>query len=258
VSHLRQAWAAAAAPQSGSRWHHLWLPADPVVAHSALVHLSRTASRRTAAGSFDHDRLADLVSEGGGFSHHPTQGTPPASGFMASYHADEGSPEAAVHHISQITPDHIAEHRAAIGHHLEQPDSYQGGWHDKATGDVYLDASRHFHDEPSVRKFSVQQHQKAYFDLHDFSTKYVHPKLDPDAMKDHDAWKQKYAEVGHEPPAGYSSYQHKYPASDEQKSHWAEQGHHLAQAPAEPGVPMGPWLTPGYADKELARRAGKL
>lgn len=249
-SHLRQAWADLGLPSHNGRFRHVFLPPDPVEAYSAVLHLARRTAalnHHLASGQYDHDRLHDLVANEG-FSHHPVHGTPPPTGYMASYDAPHGSGEAAVHHISEITPDHIATHRAAIAHHLEQPNSYQGGWHDTADGNVYLDASRHFHDEGECREHCVREQQKAYFKLDDFSERYVHPKLDPLAQKDHEAWRDRYSEVGHEPPAGYSTYAHRYPATEEQKQFWGDKGHHLAVRDkadtAMAGRPIGEFRAP--------------
>lgn len=254
MEHIRQRWRMAAASQSTARFVHLFLPPDPDEAHRALayVHLSRLARRVTAAEAteYDHARLHDLIAHEG-FSHHPVHGTPPATGYMASYDAPEGSGQAVVHHISAITPEHIATHREAIAHHLAKPDSYQGGWHDTADGNVYLDASRHFHDEGECRGHCVREQQKAYFRLDDFSDRYVHPKLDPLALKDPKAWQERYAEHGQDPPEGYGSYVHRYPATDEQREHWAQRGHHLASAGKGrmAGWPVGPWRSEAWVEQ---------
>lgn len=264
MQHLRRTWAALGVPAGGERFQHFFLPEDPVEAHLALVHLlqsRRTASRRLTANTepteYDHGRMHDLVANGG-FSHHPEYGSAPSEGFMASYHAPEGSGIAQVHHLSKIGPEHIADHRAAIAHHLSQPDSYQGGWLDRGEDKVYLDASRHFHNEDDVRKFAVQEKQKAYFNLGDFSEKYLHPKLDPDAMKDHEAWKAKYAHLPeHErenPPAGYESFAHLYPPTDDQREHWRQRGEHLANKMA--GRPVGPWRNEAWVESQLRQRQG--
>lgn len=282
MRHLRQAWAATANPGSG-RFVHVFLPEDADDAHRLLVLMSRGTHQAAAAGEpseYDHARLHDLVADGG-FSHHPGHGAAPTSGFMASYHAPEGSGMAVVHDLAKTGPEHIAEHRQAIGEHLAKPDSYQGGWLDRTEDKVYLDASRHFEDEGHVRKFAVQQKQKAYFNLHDFSEKYLHPKLDPDAMKDEGAWRQKYAHLPeHErdnPPEGYNSFAHLYPATDEQKNHWAEKGHKISnrgggqrtsdvqgRPAAVPvrlnpmaGRPVGAFRDPQYVEAELGRRHGR-
>lgn len=248
--HLRQAWAAAVTAKQGSRFVHVPLPDDPHEAYQLLVSLAPHTGRRHAAAheeghGYDQARIADLIAEdGGGFSYHPGKGPAPSSGFMASYEAPEGSGIGAVHHISQLQPEHIAAHREAIKEHLAKPDSYQGGWYDKGDGHVYLDASRHFHDEGSVRQFALDEKQKAYFDLGKFEETYLHPKLDPKAMTDHSGWEKHYKEHGHEPPAQYHSYAHLYPPTDEQKDFWANKGHKIGQAkpPHLAGRPLGPWM----------------
>jgi hypothetical protein len=232
VSHLAEAWrlARTASGGGGVRFQHFFLPDDPDEAHRALVHLSRTGMRHRAVdqahGEYEQGRLHDLVANEG-FSHHPVHGAAPSHGFMASYHAPEGSGIAPVHHISEIGPEHIAAHRQAIGEHLKDPSTYQGGWHDTATGDVYLDASKHHTDEHAVRDFAGGQKQKAYFHLGDFTERFMHPKQDPLAMKDHDAWKDRYKDVGTEPHPAFKSYAHLYPHTDEQKKFWGDRGEHL-------------------------------
>lgn len=257
-AHLRRAWAVLHEAYNGARFQHVYLPADPHEAYTALTHLSRTASRRTALEDhhYDHARLADVIAEGG-FSHHPTHGTPD-KGYMVS-HDDDGSGIATVHHVSELTPEHIAAHREASAHLLKNPNTFQGGWHDTDDGQVYLDVSRHHHDEHEARKFAVEQRQKAYFNTHTFDTHYLSPRHDPLALKDHDAWSQKYAPVGHDAPEGYGEFAHRYPASQDLKDFWSARGHHIARAKGKyDGEPMGPWRSPRWVEQELARRAGYL
>lgn len=276
--HLRRAWATLAARPNNTRLIHIELPDDPYEAHHTITTLAqggRTAVRHTAAEAtpYDHARIHDLVREtegGGGFSNHPAHGSPPGHGFMASYEAPEGSGISQEHDISEIQPEHIAEHRQSIAHHLSQPDSYQGGWLDKGEGKVYLDASRRFPEESDVRQFSLDNKQKAYFDLSNFDETFLHPKLDPLAMKDPEAWKAHYEKHGYEPPEQYHSYSHLYPPTDDQKKFWGEQGHHLAkkdeqktaakQPPGKPahlaGRPVGPWMNEGWVSEQLRKRHG--
>lgn len=236
---------------TGARFQHFFLPEDPDEAHRALVHLTRTAHRRlAAAGSYDHDRLHDLVASEG-FSHHPLHGGAPSSGYMASYDAPEGSGQAVVHHISAITPDHIAAHRTAISEHLAKPHSYQGGWHDTADGNVYLDASRHFDNEHACREHCGHEQQKAYFHLGDFTERFMDPHQDPLAMKDHDAWKDRYAHVGTEPHPAWHGYGHRYPNTPEQDEHWS-----LHSKGAMTGRPVGEFRSERYVADQLRRRSG--
>lgn len=265
-------WAFHAAAKSDARFVHVLLPDDEHEAVNALAAAAQGNRRRAAAPGgaeeYDRARLHDLVANGG-FSSHPARGDAPSEGYMASYHAPEGSGLAVVHDLKDVRPEHIAAHRQAAAEHLAKPDSYQGGWLDRAEDKVYLDASRHFKDEGDVRKFAVQQKQKAYFDLHDFSEKYLHPKLDPDAMKDHGAWQQKYAHLPeHEredPPEGYNSYSHLYPATDEQKDFWKGKGHTVATQQPKPtpksatpmaGRPVGPFRDGKWVLDTLRKRHG--
>lgn len=268
-------WGLTAAAKSEARFVHLVLPDDEHEAVAALAAASQGGRRQANAPSegeeYDRARLHDLVANGG-FSSHPARGDAPSAGFMASYHAPEGSGLAVVHDLKDLKPEHIAAHRQAAAEHLGKPDSYQGGWLDRADDKVYLDASRHFKDEGDVRKFAVQQKQKAYFDLHDFSEKYLHPKLDPDAMKDEHAWRAKYAHLPeHEreaPPAGYEHFSHLYPATDEQKDFWKGKGHTVAkkqQAQPKPtlksqtpmaGRPIGPFRDGQWVMDRLRDRHG--
>lgn len=258
MDHLRQGWRRVAATQDGARFQHVFLPADPHEAHSALIGLALAGRHtshlvRLAASEYDHGRLHDLVADEG-FSHHPEHGAAPSTGWMASYHAPEGSGVAQVHHMASIAPEHIAAHREAAAHHLAEPRSYQGGWHDTATGDVYLDASRHFDDKHEALDFAAGQKQKAVFHLNDFSEHFLHPKQDPLAMKDHDAWKSRYAETGTEPHPAFHSYGHQYPFTDDQKKFWGDKGHHVGYREPSPewqGRPMGPWRSERHAERVL-------
>jgi hypothetical protein len=232
---------------TGARFQHFFLPEDPDEAHRALVHLTRTAHRRVAAGSYEHGRLHDLVANEG-FSHHPLHGAAPSTGYMAAYDAPEGSGQAVTHHISQITPEHIAAHRAAISEHLDKG-AYQGGWHDTADGNVYLDASHHFDDKHSALNFAGHQQQKAIFNLHDFSEHFLNPRQDPLAMKDHEAWKARYADTGTEPHPAFHSYAHRYPNTPEQDEHW-----NLHSKGAMAGRPVGQFRSARYVEDQLRRR----
>jgi hypothetical protein len=257
MEHLLLRWAALG---HTARLQHVFLPADPEDAYEALLSLhvnghpgGRHYASEAEAGEYDHARLHDLAANEG-FSHHPLHGAAPASGYMASYDAPEGSGQAVVHHITSLTAGHIAEHRHAISEHLAKPDSYQGGWHDTSDGNVYLDASRHHADELSVRKFAGEQQQKAYFKLDDFTERYMDPHHDPLAMKDQGAWKHRYSDVGTAPHSAWSSYSHRYPPTEDQKHFWAEQGHHLAGKGAMTGRPVGPWLSDRFVEQQEAAR----
>jgi hypothetical protein len=251
---LRLGWRTAAGlPPHNGRYRHIFLPQDPHEAYDALVGLSgpRTAARQVlAAGGpeeYDHARLHDLVANEG-FSHHPGHGAAPSSGFMASYDAPHGSGQAVVHKIHEIGPEHIAAHRASIGEHLDKPHSYQGGWHDTSSGDVYLDASRHFpaEDEEGCRNFCADNHQKAYFKLDDFSERFMNPKQDPLAMKDEGAWHERYQHVGTEPHARWNEFGHKYPSSREQKEFWSLKGEHTGSKGRMDGRPVGAFRSPAH------------
>lgn len=253
MDHLLQRWAV----KSPGRFQHLFLPEDPQEAYDALLGLhvnGHTGVRHHAIqpGEYDHGRLADLVANEG-FSHHPQHGSAPSSGYMASYDAPEGSGIAQVHHINELSAHHIAEHRDLVSHHLSQPSSFQGGWHDTSTGNVYLDASRHFDHKPHALDFAAHQQQKAIFNLDNFSEHFLHPKQDPLAMKDHDAWKQRYADTGTEPHSGFHSYAHRYPFTDEQKSFWGDRGEHVARRDGNQmaGRPVGPWRSERYVERQL-------
>lgn len=256
MSHLAEAWRLArSGASSRARFRHVFLPDDPDEAHRALVQLSRTSARTAAehqGGEYEQSRLHDLVANEG-FSHHPVHGAAPSGGYMASYDAPEGSGVAQVHHISAITPDHIAGHRAAIAEHLKQPASFQGGWHDTATGDVYLDASKHHPDLHGAREFGAQQQQKAIFNLNDFSEHFLHPKQDPLAMKDHDAWKDRYKETGTEPHPAFASYAHRYPFTDDQKHFWGGRGEHVGVKGVYDGRPIGPFRSEAWVRHQLGQ-----
>lgn len=259
MDHLGQGWRLARTAATDARFQHFFLPDDPDEAFRALVHLTRTGVRRTAAATeYDHARLHDLVANEG-FSHHPLHGAAPSTGWMASYDAPEGSGVAQVHKMAELTPEHIAAHRETIAHHLAQPASYQGGWHDTATGDVYLDASKHFDegDEEGVRNFCADHHQKAYFHLNDFTERFMNPKQDPLALKDRDAWHERYGTVGTEPHPRWKEYGHKYPNTPEQDEHFRL--HPEARRKADTvmaGRPIGAFRSNTYAERQL--NAGKL
>jgi hypothetical protein len=254
--HLRAGWRKTASGP-GARLQHVALPEDPHDAYAILADLAlgdrHTGRRVTAVHPYDHARMADIAANEG-FSYHPIHGAAPSGGYMASYHAPEGSDVAQVHHISSLTPEHIAAHRQAIDTHLRNPGSYQGGWHDTATGDVYLDASKHHDDLHPALSFAANQKQKAIFNLNNFSEHFLDPRHDPLAMKDHDAWQERYKETGTEPHPEYHNYAHLYPASDDQKHFWSERGQHLGSLMA--GRPVGPWRSERYINRQLSIENG--
>lgn len=245
TAHLHAGWRKVATRRSG-RFVHVFLPEDPLEAHDALLGLAGPHTRMGHV--YDHGRMADLVANEG-FSHNPLHGAAPSTGYMASYHAPEESGLAQVHHISQITPEHIAQHRLAADEHLRDPHTFQGGWHDTATGDVYLDVSKHHDDLHAARDFGAEQKQKAIFHLGDFSEHFLHPKQDPLAVKDPEAWHERYAETGTEPHPRFHEYAHLYPFTDDQKEHFASQGEHVGSRMA--GRPVGPWRSDRWVDRQL-------
>lgn len=215
MNHLRQAWAARSATH---RFQHVYLPEDPHEAYDLLQglaggHLARLRVVGEAdATPYDKERLHDLINNGG-LSHHPSHGAAPSTGYMASYEIHSPD-QAAVHDMSSLTPEHIATHRQAIGEHLSQPDSYQGGWLDRGENKVYLDASRHFHDEGKVRDFSLKNKQLAYYDLGKGHEYYLDPKRDELSHADPAEHQKKYSEItkkfGGSAPPEYESYRHLY------------------------------------------------
>lgn len=224
---LRQAWAAAAAPHSSSRFVHMFLPDDPDEAYRALVTFARpgrSADQINPPGphAYDKNRFHDLVANGG-FSSHPWRNGAPTHGFMASYDDPEGKGFGQVHDLANMDPGHIAHHRLTITPHLREKGAYQGGWLDRGDNKVYLDLSHHFNSENQVRKFALENRQKAYFDLHDFSEKYLDPHQDPQFMHDRPGWTQKYDKIvrqhGLAAPEQYESYRHLYPDPPELEEH---------------------------------------
>ena len=196
------------AARASARFRHFVLPEDPQEAHRLLTSVQHTAApiNPPETGDYDHNRLHDLVANGG-FTSHPWRDSP-THGFMASLDSHVAPGE--VHHVSTLTPDHIAAHRASIQHHLLKPGVFQGGWHDTATGDVYLDTSMHHHSENMVRRFAVGNKQKAYYDLGSGQEKFLDPHLDPQKHADPEGWAEKYKKVGTEPAEGYHEYAHLY------------------------------------------------
>lgn len=221
--------ATVAAAKHYGRLVHVWLPQDADEAHGLLVDLSKGQHRYASATPYDRARFGDIVGEAGGFSHHPTDGPAPHDGWMVSYdgHADQGVSK--VHRLQDLTPEHIAEHRQGARHHLKKPNTYQGGWLDRGTGEVYLDVSRHFEEgqEDQAREFALDQRQKAYYHLKDGTEKYLHPQHDPQMLEDHNGWADKYAEHM-KVPDRYRSYEHLYPASPALKQHLDERHERLA------------------------------
>lgn len=198
------------AAKAQPRFVHFRLPEDPYEAHLLLTEM---ATRHTAApvnppetSDYDRNRLHDLVARGG-FTSHPWRDAP-SHGFMASL--DSSVAPGSVHHVSELTPEHIASHRASIRQHLLQPHTFQGGWHDTATGDVYLDTSRHFQSEHNARRFAAEHKQKAYYNLGSGHEMFMNPHQDPQKHDDHEGWKTKYAHVGTDPHPAYNDYANLY------------------------------------------------
>lgn len=234
--HLRGQWRHATTVRS-TRFTHFVLPEDPLEAHALITTFAQpraVTSRKTAdavnpppVSDFDRNRFHDVVATGG-FSSHPWRDSP-RKGYMASY--DPEVAPAAVHHISDLTPEHIGAHRQAMDKHLLTPGTFQGGWHDKDTGHVYLDTSRHFQSEHNCRRFAVQHRQKAYYVLHTGEEMYLDPHRDPQFKTDRSGWSKKYDHIvrnhGLEPPQGYRDYEHLFPPSEEErKEHEAALARH--------------------------------
>jgi hypothetical protein len=204
--------------QSSPRFVHVFLPEDPVEAHGVIMDAAQghLASRRYAASDYDRARLHNMINTGG-FSHHPTRGTPPAKGYMVSY--DLGPEKAKEVPAAEVTPDHIAAHRAAISDELAQPNSYQGGWVDRAQDKVFLDASRHFDNEDEARPFALKNRQLAYYDIGNDDDYYLNPHRDALAKSDPEAHRRKYEHIysryGSQPPKEYESYRHLYELPEE-------------------------------------------
>lgn len=216
---LRRAWAAAAVPLSNARFVHMFLPDDPDESYRALVTFARPAryaDQVNPPGPHDYDknRFHDLVAKGG-YSSHPWRGDAPSHGYMASYDDPEGKGYGQVHDLARLDPGHIADHRQIITPQLMHKGAYQGGWLDRGDNKVYLDLSHHFNSESQVRKFALANRQKAYFDLSDFSEKYLDPHQDPEFMHDRGKWANKYDKIvrqhGIAAPPEYESYRHLYP-----------------------------------------------
>lgn len=222
-------YATVAAARSYGRLVHLWLPADADEAHQTLVDLSR-GSHHQASTDYDSGRFHDVVGKSGGFSHHPTGGAAPDKGWMVSYE-DTGNGTSVVHHLSDLQPEHIEAHRQAVSEHLKEPNTYQGGWLDKGTGEVYLDVSKHFPEEheQQAREFALDQKQKAYYHLASGEEHYLHPQHDPKMLEDFDSWGKKYHQhLKDGVPQKYRSYEHLYPASEDLQHHLHERDERLA------------------------------
>lgn len=185
--------------------------------HAAILsHAKLTKKAHTGYSRHDVHRLHDIINNGG-FTVHPHDRSVPQTGFSASLHPDLGG-IGAVHHISELTPRHIAEHRRAgrdlYEHGLDGKKVYQGAWHDTETGDVYLDTSHISDDEGSVRDFALKHRQLAYYDLAKGHSVYFDPTRDedyhagkPEAIAKYHDIAQRFGEVT---PSRYKVYEHEY------------------------------------------------
>ncbi len=216
--HLRSQWRQATTVRS-TRFTHFMLPEDPLESHALITSFlqprAHTGAQINPPPPSDYDRnlFHDVVAKGG-FTSHPWHDSP-RKGYMASFDADIAP--SVVHHINDLTPDKIGEHREAIRKHLMTKGTFQGGWLDKADGSVYLDTSRHFQSEPNVRRFAMAHRQKAYYVLHTGEEMYLDPQRDPQLHDDREGWNNKYEHIlrnhGGGAPAQYKSYEHLYPES---------------------------------------------
>lgn len=103
----------------------------------------------------------DALIHNGGFSRHIQTGEPPKTGYMVGLHADRGGEES-VHDLSDLTAQHIAEHRARA-RSLANPHMYQGGWvHD---GKAYLDRSLNIQDRNEAMEWGRAHKQLAIWDV---------------------------------------------------------------------------------------------
>jgi hypothetical protein len=255
MSMIRQGWRNARLASSAGRLVHAFLPEDPDEAMNVIAAMGssqhQSAHRLAAdAGEYDHARLADIASEDG-YSHHPIHGKGPSEGWMASYEAPEGSGIGQVHRMADMTAGHVAAHREAISEHLTKPNTYQGAWHDKSDGNVYLDVSKHFPEEHKEKAFdfAADEKQKAVFHLKDFSTHYLDPHQDPDREEDHDEWSSRYGGNTAAHPR-YHEYSHLYPDTESQAASRPQMNKGAMRGiPVHPGQAHSPNRRPGWADQ---------
>ncbi len=116
-------------------------------------------ARYAKAATVDHSDVEahNALMNGGGFSRHVRTGEEPKSGYMVGLHNDMGGEEA-VHDLGELTPQHIADHRARA-----QGDYYQGGWaHD---GKAYLDRSVNVQDHDQAVEMGRKHKQLAIWDI---------------------------------------------------------------------------------------------
>lgn len=75
---------------------------------------------------------------------------------------------------AQITSE-IRSYAEANGDLLSQPGNAIGGWHDPATGDIYLDVSIITDTPELAAKVALEHDQIAYFDFQTFESVTVNP-----------------------------------------------------------------------------------
>jgi hypothetical protein len=131
----------------------------------SITDIHRRYGGRAEPDLSDHEAF-DALHHDGGFTRHALTGESPRSGYMVSLHPRYGGDEE-VHDLGEITPEHIADHRArtrrAATEQGRREHFYQGGW--VSGGKAYLDRSLNVRDRDDAELLGEQHKQRAIWDV---------------------------------------------------------------------------------------------
>jgi hypothetical protein len=127
---------------------------------------------RGGAGVATGEMLSKISKPDGGFTYSPVTKRSPSTGFALSPYPERSFAVSA----KELKPGHLVDFVIKNHDLLSRPDHYVGGWHDPASGKVFLDISIMARDEKTARKLCLEKDQIAYFDLSKGVSVTVNPK----------------------------------------------------------------------------------
>lgn len=124
--------------------------------HDELGRFATADGGMGLGGMFGRIRQPD-----GGFTYQPLTGAEPKTGYALSIFPDRSFATDA----KDLSLDDLDGYLDKNADLLADPNNYVGGWHDPATGKVFLDVSRVVTDEYEAATLARRHDQIAYFDL---------------------------------------------------------------------------------------------
>jgi hypothetical protein len=135
--------------------------------HSNQKVHGRKGKGKASLSDEDAGKLAgELKTPDGGFTFNPRSGKPVTSGFAVAMHKDRSEEI----DLADATPARLKSYVDKNKDLLDQDDNMFGGWHDPASGKVWLDISAVKSDKDEAIKLGKKHNQIAIFDLENFTS----------------------------------------------------------------------------------------